>query len=137
MLRYNKLDKDKEYFQNSLIIFLCTFLLLIMALVIPHDHHSYYKVHSGLLTISILDIGFFIVSRDRIFRIIRILFRKNRKLNLQIGQIGDIIMLITHIIVLISILFVIDLDFLSNYKFKIGTVVVITIVNTILFYRSK
>ncbi len=116
-----------DWFGINLLIAISICVLFIFSITMEEGTDSYYNMHSGLLTVTLLSILLFFVRRNvntHIYRVIRKLFKTSEKLTLY--EYGDILLGTTYLIAMISIFFI-DYSFFSNYGIRIGTVVAINL----------
>ena len=131
-------DRDRKLFESILFLLIPTLTILFYTLTKNPADDGYYKMHSALFVCSVMIALLFVIRKSEINLIVKntwFTITNFRKTNL--AEIVDAIFFLCGIIFIISMLFVIDLDFMSNYGIRIGGVVALGIAKALrtIFFR--
>lgn len=131
-------DNDRKLFESLLFILLPVLVLFIYTLTKDPADSGYYKMHSALFLCCIIIALLFVIRKSEIISIVKspwLTFSKNK--NVSLSELIDVLFFLCGVIVIVSIVFVIDLDFMSSYGIRIGGVVAFGLAKTLKTIFSK
>ena len=116
-------EKERKLFESVLLILIAVGFLLIYTLTKDLNESGYYKIHSALFYCNIIVFLIFIVRRNDIIEICKSTYKAIVDVkNSGLKEFTDSLFFALGVIFIVSVLFVIDTSFLSNYGIRIGAV---------------
>ncbi len=125
-------DKDRKLFESLLFILLPVLVLFFYTLTKEPTDDGYYKMHSALFLCCIMIALLFVIRKSEINLIVKnawLTVSKNKGVGLP--EVVDSLFFLCGVLVIVSLIFVIDLSFLSNYGIRIGGVVAFGLAKTL------
>lgn len=115
--------RDRTLFESILIVLLPLIFLFVYTLTKGQNEDGYFKIHSALFVCSMFVFLLAVLRRNDFKEMIQNSWKVVTNFSI-VGLIEliDILFLITLLLSFISVLFVIDLSFMSNYGVRIGAV---------------
>ena len=117
-------DKDRKIFESLLFVLIPVIVLFIYTLTKDPADSGYYKMHSALFLCSVMIGLLFVIRKSELLSIAKspwYILSKNKKVGLT--EVIDSLFFLCGVVVIVSLVFVIDLEFMSNYGIRIGGVV--------------
>lgn len=119
-------EKDRSHFTLNIWIIGAVVGLMLIASYVEVNDQDYFKAQNGLFLMCLIFLILILIRRNGIVDILKNsinLFKRSAQVNLE--KITDFIFLTTTILVIISFVFVLDLEFISDNGIKIGGVIAV------------
>ena len=121
-------NEQKKFFKDHFWGAICLVGIMSIVLVLGDEHPKYYKAQNGLFIVLVMFLLLSIIRRNGLVQIIRNTFDFGKK-EITLNDITDIIFTLMIILALVSFLFLLDLEFISDSGIKIGGVVALTFIS--------
>ncbi|HCT53317.1 MAG TPA: hypothetical protein DF712_12765 [Balneola sp.] len=121
-------NEQKKFFKDHFWGAICLVGIMSIVLVLGDEHPKYYKAQNGLFIVLVMFLLLSIIRRNGLVQIIRNTFDFGKK-EITLNDITDIIFTLMIILALVSFLFILDLEFISDSGIKIGGVVALTFIS--------
>ena len=119
-------NEQKKFFKDHFWGAICLVGIISIVLVLGDEHPKYYKAQNGLFVVLITFLLLTLIRRNGLIRILRNTFDLRKK-EISLNDISDIIFTLMIILALVSFLFILDLEFISDSGIKIGGVVALSL----------
>lgn len=119
-------EKDKSHFTLNVWIILAVTGLMLIASNVEENDPDYFKAQNGLFLMCLIFLALIFIRRNGLIDIVKNstnLIKRDRKISLE--AFTDLIFLTTTILVMLSFIYVLDLEFISSNGIKVGGVVAV------------
>jgi hypothetical protein len=124
----NQPQSAKKWFENISLGLFFILIVFIVTLALDVEDSSYYKAHGALFMLCLCVALLLIIRRLELIQMLKNFWRViSLDESVNLVEINDALFVVALMIVSFSILFIIDLSFLSNYGIRIGAVAAIAL----------
>jgi hypothetical protein len=136
----SKSKKDRDWFLQCLLFFLTIIAMIVIVMLQEEGSRDYYVANNGLLIMNLITFLIFLVGKTQKTRSLYKSFSKlaTRKIALSLPELGNIFLLSSFVISVLSFILILDLSFMQNYGIRIGgaaSVIVFKIIR--ILFESK